>query len=296
MKLQRKRSNRIKIKGINPQHFEVSQIKFLAYLIPIAVVMGLPILFIFMNSLKPLDELFAYPPRFYVRNPTLQNFKTLFSLTTDTAVPVTRYLFNSIVSTVLSVLGNLILAVCTGYVLSKRNFKGKKVLFDVNTTALMFVSIAVTIPRYFIIVYTGLQDNFLAHIVPLLVSPVSVFLVKQFIDQIPDALIEAVVIDGGNDYLIIRKIIFPLVKPALATVVIMSFQSAWNATEASTLYINDETLKNFAFYMGSLSSVGGIAGQGVAAASSLIMFLPNLILFIICQSRVMNTMAHSGLK
>lgn len=291
-----KKSNRIKFKGINPQRFEAGQLKFLSYLIPIAVVMGLPIIFIFLNAFKPIDELFAYPPRFYVINPTFQNFRTLFGLTADSSVPVTRYLFNSIAATLLTVAGNVVLAVCSGYVLSKKRFRFKKALFDINTTALMFVSVAVTIPRYFIIVYTGLQNNFLAHIIPLLVSPTSVFLVKQFIDQIPDALIEAVVIDGGSDYLIIRKIIVPLVSPALATVVIISFQTAWNATEASTLYINDETLKNFAFYMNSLSSAGGVAGQGVAAASSLIMFLPNLILFIICQSRVMNTMAHSGLK
>lgn len=291
-----KKRNRIKFNGINPQRFEISQFKFLSYLIPVAVIMGLPIIFIFINAFKPIDELFAYPPRFYVINPTLQNFKTLFGLTADSSVPVTRYLFNSIAATLLTVLGNVILAVCSGYVLSKKRFKCKKALFDINTTALMFVSVAVTIPRYFIIVYTGLQDNFLAHIIPLLVSPTSVFLVKQFIDQIPDALIEAVVIDGGSDYLIIRKIIMPLVSPAIATVVIISFQTAWNATEASTLYINNETLKNFAFYMNSLSGTGGVAGQGVAAASSLIMFLPNLILFIICQSRVMNTMAHSGLK
>lgn len=296
MRISNANHNRIKINGSNPEHFSNGQIKFYMYLIPIAVVMGLPILFIFINSLKPIDELFAYPPRFYVKQPTLQNFKTLFGLSAESSVPASRYIFNSVVSTFMVVIGNLLISVCVGYVLSKKRFRLKKFLFDLNTTALMFVSVAVTIPRYFIIVYTGLQNNFLAHVIPLLVMPVSVFLVKQFIDQLPDALIEAAVIDGASDYRIISKIIIPLVTPALATVVIMSFQTAWNSTEASTMFINDESLKNFAFYMGTLSGGGGVAGQGVSAAASLFMFLPNLILFIVCQSRVMNTMTHSGLK
>lgn len=296
MKRTKSKRNSIKRNGINPQKFSVGQLKFHAYLIPIAVIMGLPILFIFMNAFKPIDELFAYPPRFYVKQPTLQNFKMLFSLSSDTSVPASRYLFNSILSTLLVVLGNVIIAVSVGYVFSKKHFRLRNFLFNINTVALMFVSIAVNIPRYFIIVYTGLQDNFLAHVIPLLVSPTSIFLVKQFIDQLPDALIEAAVIDGADDYCILRKIIVPLVSPAIATVVIMSFQSGWNATEASNLFINNEVLKNFTFYMSNLSSAGGVAGQGVSAAASLIMFLPNLILFIICQSRVMNTMSHSGSK
>ena len=179
-----------------------------------------------------------------------------------------------------------------------QKFKGKNTLFKINNYALMFVPVAVAIPRYFIIVYSGLQNHFLANVIPLLAIPVGLFLVKQFIDQIPDALIEAAIIDGANDYSILRKIIFPVIKPAISTIGILSFQLAWNSTEASTLYIDNEIFKTFAFYMSTLSNTTGntVAGQGISAAASLIMFLPNLILFIISQSQVMNTMTHSGLK
>lgn len=167
----------------------------------------------------------------------------------------------------------------------------------INTLGMMFASAAVAIPRYFVIIYTGLQDNFFSNIIPLLVAPTGVFLIKQNIDQMPDALIEAAVIDGATDYTIIRKIVFPLVNPAIATVAITTFQAAWGATEASTLYIDNEALKTFPFYISSLTgSAGGIAGVGMAAAATLILFLPNLIIFIIMQSRVMNTMMHSGIK
>lgn len=295
--MSRKKKTALRSGGINPDHFNKSQFKFLLILAPICFVMALPLIFIFFNAFKPIDELFAYPPRFYVKNPTWENFSDLFAMASDTDVPAVRYLFNSIVSTAAVVILTVIISVCTGYVLSKKNFRAKKLLFTINTLGMMFASAAVAIPRYFVIVYTGLQDNFFANIIPLLVAPTGVFLIKQNIDQMPDALIEAAVIDGASDYKIISKIVFPLVSPAVATVAITTFQMAWGATEASTLYIDSEALKTFPFYINSLTgSAGGIAGVGMAAAATLILFLPNLIIFIIMQSRVMNTMMHSGIK
>lgn len=298
IKKKKKIKNRLRAKGVTPTHFDRSQIKILAYMIPICIVMMLPIVFIFMNAFKPVDELFAYPPRLYVKNPTFQNFIDLFSLTSQTNIPMSRYLFNSILYTVVTVVVTIYVSACAGYVLSKKKFKAKNTLFKINQMALMFVPVAVQIPRYFVMVYTGLTDNILANILPLLATPTSVFLVKQFIDQLPDALIEAAVIDGAGDITIMRKIVMPLIKSPLATVAILSFSSAWNATEASTYYINNDSLKNFAFYVSTLSNATGnvVAGAGVSAAATLIMFLPSLILFIIMQSKVMNSMAHSGIK
>ena len=240
----------------------------------------------------------AYPPRFYVKNPTFENFKSLFNLSSGTAIPMSRYIFNSVIVTAATVLANILISVNVGYVLSKKRFKAKNAILTANTVALSFITVAVAIPRYFIIYYTGLQNNFLSNIIPLIVTPTCIFLTKQFIDQLPDALIEAAIIDGATDYQILNKIIIPLVKPTLATVAMLSFQSAWNSTEASTLFLDNESLKTFAYYMGILpSNVGNsVAGMGISAAGTLIMFLPNLILFIVLQSRVMNTMAHSGIK
>jgi multiple sugar transport system permease protein len=284
--------------GINPKKFHRSQIKFYIILLPIIVFMILPILFIIFNAFKPMDELFVYPPRFITKRPTLESFIRLFTTASTSNVPASRYLFNSILSTVIVVVLSIVVSAAAGYVLSKKDFKGKKFIFSVNTLALMFVPIAVTIPRYLTIVGLGLIDNFLAHILPLLAMPVGLFLVKQFIDQVPTSLVEAAQIDGATDYYILFKIIMPLITPALATVAILAFQLAWNSTEASVLFINNESIKTFAFYMTTLTSTTGntVAGQGISAAASLIMFLPNLILFIILQSRVMNTMVHSGIK
>ncbi|MBQ8804051.1 MAG: carbohydrate ABC transporter permease [Tyzzerella sp.] len=266
-------------------------------LTPMVLLSLLPILYIVFTAFKPIGELFAYPPKFITLRPTFDNFRKLFEASENTVFPLSMYLFNSIVSTVLVVFLGMAIAVATAYVLSKKRFRGREIIFKLNTLSMMFVATAVSIPRYLIVKEVGLLDSFWANVVPMLALPVGVFLLKQFVDQLPDALIESARIDGANDYQIIWKIVLPLVKPAMATVAILLFQHSWNGMEASNLFINTESLKTFAFYMNSLSNSGnGVAGVGMSAAASLLMFVPNVVLFVMMQSRVMSTMAHSGLK
>lgn len=284
---------------INPDRFHRSQLKFYAFLIPLAVFMALPIVYVFFHAFKPIDELFAFPPRFFVQKPTLQNFADLFAQSSAAGIPLSRYLFNSVLVTLIVVILTVLISTMAGYALSKKNFRLKQTIFEINTIALMFVPAVVGIPRYLVIEKLGLIDSFGVHILPLLAMPIGLFLVKQFIDQIPNELIEAAYIDGASDFHIFTRIIVPIVKPAIATIAILSFQLVWNNIETSTLYVNDESVKTFAFYMSTLTSqVTGntVAGQGMAAAATLIMFIPNLVTFIILQSQVMNTMAHSGIK
>ena len=199
--------------------------------------------------------------------------------------------------TIVVVIASVLIATMAGFALSKLKFKGRNALFELNTIALMFVPAAVQIPRYLIIDGINILDTYWAHILPLIAMPVGLFLVKQFIDQIPDSLIEAAVVDGASMYAIYRKVVLPLIKPAIATIAILSFQQVWNNIETSALFTSDEGMRTLAFFMNSLSNDANVvAGQGIGAASGLIMFIPNLILFIILQSNVMNTMAYSGLK
>jgi len=285
---------------MNPKGFHPSQIKFYVILLPLIVLMLLPIVFIFSHAFKPPDELFAYPPRFFVINPTFKNFSDLFSKMAGSGVPVSRYLFNSVVITIVTVAASIVVSSTAAYALSKKRFKLKQALFAVNTVALMFVPIAVTIPRFLIIDRLHLMDTFWVHILPVLAMPVGLFLLKQFIDAIPNEVVEAAQIDGASDVMIYWRIILPMIKPAVATIAILTFQATWNNADISTMYINSESLKTFAFYLGTLTSssagANAVAGQGIAAAASLIMFLPNLIIFVLLQSQVMSTMSHSGLK
>lgn len=282
---------------INPDRFHHSQIKFYLILVPISILMLLPILFIFSHALKPMSELFEWPPRFIPRNPTFDNFTNLFNQTAESNIPFSRYVFNSVVVTTVGVILTIFITTISAFALSKLHFKGKEVLFNINQYALMFVGTAVTIPRYLTISVLGLTDTMLVHIIPLLALPVGLFLVKQFIDQIPNELIEAARLDGATDFQIYVRVIMPIIKPAIATVGILAFQAFWNNLETSNLFVNDESKRTLAFYLSTLASgANAVSGQGMAAAASLIMFLPNLIFFIFVQSKVMDTMAHSGIK
>ena len=296
VKIRRSRSFRNAL--INPEKFHTSQIKFYIILAPLVIFMGLPIVFIFFNAFKPLDELLLFPPRFTTQRPTFDNFILLFRIADRGSQPASIYLFNTIWVAISTILSTITISVCAGYVLSKREFRGRELLFKINQISMMFVPIAVVIPRYLVIANLGLLDTPLVHILPMLAMPVGLFLVKQFIDQIPDALVEAARIDGASDYYIVWKIITPLVKPALSTLFILSFQLVWTHTDTSAMFVEREALRTFAFFAGNLveRSLGSLAGMGIAAAAGLFMFIPNFIVFIILQSGVMNTMAHSGIK
>ena len=282
---------------VNPKSFNLGQVPFLLMVLPIAAFMLLPLLYIFNHAFKPFDELIEYPPRFFVKNPTFDNFIEFFKVSSISDIPVGRYIFNSLVITVVVCFLSIVVAAMTGYALSKLRFKMKDVIFEVNNIALMFVGIAVTIPKYIITDAIGLTDTFWVHIIPALAIPVGMFLIKQFIDQIPNDLIEAAKMDGATELKIFWTIILPLIKPAIATVVMLSFQTVWNDAGTSSTYVDNEGLKTFAYYVSTLSSSSNtVAAQGLSAVATLIMFLPNFVMFIILQSNVMNTMAHSGIK
>ncbi|WPC09640.1 carbohydrate ABC transporter permease [Globicatella sp. PHS-GS-PNBC-21-1553] len=283
--------------GINPSRFDKSQIKYYIILAPFVAFMVLPIIFIVNHAFKPMGELFAFPPTFFVKSPTLDNFENLFKASQQTNVPFSRYLFNSIVITIIVVFVSVLISSMAAYVLSKKEFRGKKWGLELNNAALMFVPTAVTIPRYLVISVLGMENTILAHILPLLAMPVGLFLIKQFIDQIPNELIEAGYIDGASEWTIFSKVILPLIRPAIATAALLIFQVVWNNMETSDLFITDEAKRTLAFYLGTFATQTNIVvGQGIAAAASLIMFLPNILLFVLLQSKVMNTMSHSGIK
>lgn len=282
---------------INPKKFHKSQLQFYLFLIPLSLFMILPLIYIFNHAFKPMSELYAYPPQFFAHQPTNDNFSKLADAASTSDIHISRYIFNSLFVSVSVLLLTVFLCTLGGFALSKMNFKGKKMLLEVNNIALMFVPIAVTIPRYLVVTYIGITNTYMAHILPLLATPVNLFLVKQFIDQVPDSLIEAATIDGASNFVVYRRIVLPLIKPAVATVCILAFQSVWTNVETSNLYVDMESMRTLSFYMNTFASNNSsVAGQGIAAAAALIMIIPNIVLFIVMQSNVMNTMAQSGLK
>lgn len=264
----------------------------------LALFMLLPIVFIINHAFKPISELFLYPPRFWSNHPTLFNFQQLILKSQTTVIPFSRYLFNSVLTTAVTVAGTIFVSSMAAYAFAKQRFIGRGLFFSFTIVALMFAPETVAIPRYLVIANLGIMDTFFVHVLPLLAAPVGVFLMKQFMDQIPNELIEAAKIDGAKEFVVFFRIALPICMPAVATIGILAFQGAWSQTETSVLFTHTESMKTLPYYTMTLTNglANNVVGQGVAAAAGLIMFVPNLVVFLLFQRRVLNTMAHSGIK
>ncbi|WP_192894539.1 carbohydrate ABC transporter permease [Paenibacillus contaminans] len=264
----------------------------------LAAFMLLPIVFIFNHAFKPINELFLYPPRFFVQHATLENVTNLMFKTQSTAIPFTRYLFNSIIVSAATLIAVILVSSLAAYAFSKHEFPGKKLFFALTIVSLMFAPEAVIIPRYLVVAKLGIMNTYFAHIFPFIAAPVSVFLFKQFVDQIPRDLIEAAKIDGAKEFRIYYGIVLPVCMPAVATIGILTFQGTWSQSETSTLFTQVESLKTLPYYAMTLTNglANNVVGQGIAAVVTLLMFLPNLIIFLLFQRKVIATMANSGIK
>lgn len=264
------------------------------FLLIIALFMLLPLVFVVSSAFKPLSELFIFPPKLFPMNPTLDNFKDLSSLLGDSWLPFSRYVFNSLADTVIGTFGNIIFSSMAAYVLSKHDFPGKNILFQTVVLSLLFSTVVTGIPNYIIITKLHMINTVWALILPLLPSSLGLFLMKQFMDQmIPDTLLEAARLDGAGENRIFFSICLPLVKPAIMTLLIYSFQGIWNSTGGS--YIFDEKLKTLPTALNNIIT-SGISRTGVSSAVSLLLILPPIAVFLFAQSNVLQTMATSGMK
>ncbi|MFC5529405.1 carbohydrate ABC transporter permease [Cohnella yongneupensis] len=257
------------------------------------VFMVLPIVYVVNNAFKPLDELFQFPPTLFFRNPTFNNFPDLFHLMAKSWVPFSRYIFNTVFITLAGTVGHVLLASAAAYPLAKYNFLGSKTLFSIVVLSLMFSPQVTAIPNYMTMSWLGWIDTYWAVIIPAFAFPLGLYLMKQFIEQIPMALIESAKIDGASEYRVFWTIVMPLVKPAWFTLIILLFQLLWSTDGGS--YIYSEELKTMHYAMGQII-LGGIARAGVAAAVALLLMIVPMVLFIITQSQIIQTMASSGMK
>ena len=256
--------------------------------------MFIPMYYVVIQSLKPLDELFYYPPKFYVINPTLSNFTDLFQLMSESWVPFSRYIFNTVFITAAGVFGNLVLSSLCAYALSKIPFPGRAFFFELIVKSLMISSAVGGTIQFVIIAKMGLMDNLLAIILPSWASTLGLYLMKQFVDaNISNEVLESARLDGASEFRTFWSIAMPMVKPAWITLIINSFQGLWN-TGAST-FIHSEELKTLNYAMSQVLSAG-IARSGATSASSVIMLLVPIIVFVVGQSNIVETMASSGMK
>ena len=264
------------------------------FLCLVGIFMVFPLVMIINNAFKPMDELFLFPPRIFVQNPTFENFSNISVLMSQSWIPFSRYIFNTIGTCVVATFFHIIFASLAAYVLEKRDFPGRTVLFKIVVVSLMFTPAVTAIPNYIIMSKLGIIDTYWALILPYIGSSMGLYLMKQHLSaSVPTALLEAARIDGANELRIFRSIVMPMVKPAWLTMMLFSVQSMWGITGANTIFT--EAKKPLSYALNQIVS-GGIARAGAGAAVQLIMITPPILIFIITQTQVLDTMASSGIK
>ena len=259
----------------------------------VACLMAFPLVFAISSALKPLDELFRFPPTVFPQHPTTDNFSDLIVTMGQSWVPFSRYILNTVFITAAGTFGHLVIASMAAFVLAKYDFPGGRLFFGVVTTALMFSGYVTGIPNYVIMSKLNMIDKYWALLLPAFAAPIGLFMMKQFMEGLPTALIEAAHIDGANEFRIFWSIVMPNVKPAWLTVIIFSVQSLWNTSASTVIY--SEAKKTLVYALQQIQA-GGIARAGQAAAVTVVVMAVPIFIFVLSQSQILETMASSGIK
>lgn len=262
-----------------------------------AVFMVLPAVYTTTTAFKPISEIFIFPPHFFAHRPTLQNFTQITLFLNDFWVPVSKYAFNTVFICAVATFGHFLLTSLAAYPLARLDFHGKKFISEVVKVSLLFSITAMLIPRYIVMSKLNMINTYWALILPEVQSALGLYLMQNFMMQVPESMIEAARIDGAGEFRIYSRIVMPNIKPAWLTVMIFSFQTVWNSTGVTqtTTMIYDEKLKMLVSLLPQVLSAG-TARAGAGAALSLLLIIPPVLLFIICQTRIIETMSTSGMK
>lgn len=263
------------------------------FLLLLGAFTALPIVYAVISSFKPLNELFIYPPRFFVTRPTLENYLQVFATQMNMLVPMERYVFNSVFVSAVTTAAYILMASLAAYPLARNRFPGRQFLTQLVVFAILFRPEVIQIPQYLIFARIGVVDTYWALILPVLIGSFGVFLMKQFMEGIPGEILESARIDGAGEWRIFFRLIMPMVKPAWLTLVIFTFQSVWNNNGLQ--YIYTENLKTLPTALSQMTS-SGLTMAGVSSAVAVLLMLPPVLMFVFTQGNVMETMSHSGIK
>ncbi len=263
------------------------------FLALLGIFMVFPLYYAIIQSFKPIEELFVFPPKLYVLRPTMRNYSDMFKVASSLWVPLSRYIFNSAFVTVVVSVANIFVCCCAAFPLAKCKFPGAQLINKIVVTALLFTSSAMWIIQFLVMAVLGMIDTYWALILPSVATAMGLFLMRQSMTTIHDSMIEAAKVDGAGLFRICWTIVMPNSKPALMTLLIFAFQGAWNIQGGALIY--SEELKTLPTIMNQISAAG-IARQGVTFATAVILMIPPLLVFLIAQNNVMETMANSGIK
>lgn len=293
-----KQINKMKVSKVSQSkrftRSKAGNVVYVTFLVFFGLFSMLPLIYCVATSLKPLDELMIFPPRFFVRRVTWQNYMVLPSLLSNLKVPLSKHIFNSVFVSAVTTFLYVVCSTMAAFSLSKSDIKGRKVMFIIVQFALLFNTYTLAIPQYLIYSYLGIVDTYLVYILPMLAGTMGVFLMKQYMESsIPDALLEAAKIDGAGPFRIFWQIVLPMVKPCIMTLTLFGFRDVWSAVPNGTIF--SETLKTLPMIMSQITA-GGIARSGSAMAVTVIMMIPPIAVYMVSQSNVLESMNSAGIK
>ncbi|HIZ19795.1 MAG TPA: carbohydrate ABC transporter permease [Firmicutes bacterium] len=275
--------------------------RLVLYVVMLALVLftSLPLIYVVCTAFKPINELYIFPPQFFVRNPTTQNFGDLLMSLSTSTVPFTRYIFNSVLTAGLTVLCTVMVCSMGAYGLAKHKPKGSGIIFTIIVASLMFSNHVTQIPRYMVVNGMGIINTYAALILPNIAVAYNFFLMKQFIEQFPNELLEAARMDGAGEWTTFSRIVMPSLKPAWCTLIMLSFVSIWNDYFTPLIFTTSQTMKTLPLALQTIAggpAQSSIGRMGAVSAATFLMTVPTIVLFLLMQRRVMETMVYSGIK
>ncbi|MBS4172865.1 carbohydrate ABC transporter permease [Bacillus sp. FJAT-49736] len=255
-----------------------------------AVIMFLPYLWMVLSSLKGNHEILSGSTNIIPKSITFEGYKTVFK-----DAPFVRWLINSLISSTLVTVATLFTSALAGYIFAKFKFRGKKLSFLLILATMMVPFQVIMIPRYLIVSDLGLINNLLALIIPNLISGFGIFLAKQFIESIPNDLIEAARIDGAGEFRTFWSLILPQIKPALSAVGIFTFMATWNDYLWPLIVLNDLDKMTvplaLVFFNGQ-----HIVNYNVVMSAGVLIMIPVVIVFLVFQRQFIKGMTMTGMK
>jgi multiple sugar transport system permease protein len=255
------------------------------------IAMVMPFVWMLLGSFKTDAEIRANPTQFLPENPTIDNFTRLFG-----ELDFAGFFLNSVIVAVFVTLGNIAFSSMVGYALAKLEFRGKKVLFALVMATLMVPGVVTFVPLFVLAANLGLVNSYAGLILPFLITPVGVFLMRQFIMGLPDELIEAARIDGAGEWRIFLRVIMPLCGPAIATLTILTFLGSWNNFLWPLVVATTENMYTLPVAL-ALYSVGQNASQyGLMMAGAVVVVVPVLLVFVLLQKYFVQGIALTGIK
>lgn len=255
------------------------------------IAMVIPFVWMILGSFKTTTEIRQYPTEFLPREPTLDNYVELFG-----RLDFAQFFLNSFVVAVFVTLGNIVFSSMIGYALAKLEFRGKRLLFGLVLGTLMVPGVVTFVPLFVLTANLGLVNSYPGLILPFLITPLGVFLMRQFMLSLPDDIIEAARIDGASEWRIFLRVIMPLCGPAVATLTILTFLGSWNNFLWPLVVATSEDMYTLPVAL-ALYSVGQNAAQyGLMMAGAVVVVVPVLIVFVFLQRYFVQGIALTGIK